>query len=73
MVHRRDPTSCALVFGVGVFVRGLALDFENDVNAISKSNDEIGFVNLWVAVKFVRNIEFQAIISSVTIDDVLFR
>jgi len=54
-----------LCIGVGV---GVAFNFENEGDSTGEFNQKIRFVHMRVAVEFVRDVEFQAVIASVAND-----
>ena len=57
-----------MVLGVGVGV-GLAFNFQNEGDTAGEFDEEIGFVNLRISVKFVRDIEFEAVVSDIANDN----
>ena len=71
MVHGRNPAVRSLVFGVRILV-GLAFDFQNEDDAVCQFDQEIGLVNARIAVKLIRDVEFEAVVSGVTGHDSRF-
>src|ERR1035437_222 len=72
VIDRGDPAAGGLVLGVGV-VETSAFYLNDDGYSVREPDEEVRFVNVGVIVQFIRDIELQAVVADVTVNDTFFR
>ena len=72
VIYGGNPSAGGLVLNIRAVVTA-AFYFNDHDYAAGKPDKEIGFVNVGVVVQFVRDVEFQAVVADVTVNNACLR